>query len=248
MPDGCYVYAIVPASATLPDDATGFSAQLWKIAWRDIAAVVSSTRTGSIDPTPEHMLMHEAIVEALHTENATLPARFGTVLSDPRTVSQALEKQYDVLAADLKRLGDTVEFTVTALWPDDQRQLHIGQADGSAAEHEIVSASTVSRGRAYMRRRMLQYRDADMLRKRAQALAADVVSALESHSIDHRGHLCPTGRIALRDVYLVARGQQPAFMAAFDELHAQQRAARLLLSGPWPPYSFLTPRRGAIDQ
>jgi hypothetical protein len=210
------------------------------VAWRDLAAVVSRLEADAIEPTPENLLRHEAVVEALYAEHATLPVRFGTVMPDSDAVCQALRDRYDDLLADLRRLGNTVEFSITALWPTGRQASQV-QRDENEADRESRMTAGESSGTAYLRARMIEQRHADMLRNQAEEIAGDITATTRPHTVDHRGNLSPSERIALRDVYLVPRDHRDAFVAAFDEVRARHREVRLLLSGPWPPYSFVTP-------
>ena len=50
-----------------------------------------------------------------------------------------------------------------------------------------------------------------------------------------------TARLALRGACLLDPSQVPAFREGFDAIRRIRPDLRFLLSGPWPPYSFVTP-------
>lgn len=235
MAERCYVYAIVPATAGLPEGLIGFGGQLQTIIWGDLGAVVSSVdasdRQDALAPPPsrENLLRHEAVVEAVCECSAALPVRFGTVLADSDAVSRALARHYEMLLADLARLGDKIELGVMALWRD---------ARWSEPAHH--SAGSGARGTAYLAARLAEHRQAEAARKRAEALAAELDAGLRPHVIESRRRLCPSERLALRDAYLAERERRGALEEAFDEVRRRHPELRLLLSGPWPPYSFVT--------
>jgi len=52
----------------------------------------------------------------------------------------------------------------------------------------------------------------------------------------------PTSHLALRAAYLLEPSRVGAFRGAFEEVRQARPYLRLLLSGPWPPYSFVTPQ------
>lgn len=247
MADSCYVYAIVPPSIRLPDGLTGFGGRLRVVAWRDLAAVVSSPGGGEIEPAPEHLLRHERIVEAICGTEAALPVRFGTVLASSDSLRRALAEQHDTLLDDLRRLAGTLEFGVTALWRHDPDGERPSNTDESVPRRDLGNPATEEvggRGTAYLRARLADHWRAGVLQDQARALGAELDAALRPHAIQRRRTLCPSDRLALRDVYLTTREWAGAFEKAAEVLRGRHTGAHLLVSGPWPPYSFVTAPHG----
>src|SRR5690242_15944353 len=109
-----YVYAIVQREAHIPPELRGLhEAALSKVAWQDLAAVSSPIESTTLPTTSDYLLRHEAVVEALCQAGPALPARFGAILADQAAVAQAIAEKYEVLRADLARVGDKVELGLT---------------------------------------------------------------------------------------------------------------------------------------
>jgi hypothetical protein len=53
--------------------------------------------------------------------------------------------------------------------------------------------------------------------------------------------------LAVRSTFLVERARIDAFRAAFAELRHARPEHAFLLSGPWPPYSFVTQPGGSVE-
>jgi hypothetical protein len=64
-------------------------------------------------------------------------------------------------------------------------------------------------------------------------------------ALEGRVSLVPTPRIAVRMAYLLEPSVMGALRAAFEASRRDQGELRLVLTGPWPPYSFV--RRGPRD-
>lgn len=245
MGERCYVYAITTSKAHLSASVSGFGGPLWILPYKDLGAVVSyvgSADVGGIAPasTAENLVRHEQVVEAVCSDGA-LPVRFGTILPTPEALTHAMATQYSTLLADLRRIGDKVEMGITALWQQrNSASLPEGDVDMSGRS-ALDAASADRRGLAYMHNRQVAYRQTTAARQRAHTLAHDLDAALHPFVLDCHRSLCPSTRIALRDRYLLDHEQASAFQQAFDELRQRHAEVRLLLSGPWPPYSFVTP-------
>jgi hypothetical protein len=129
------------------------------------------------------------------------------------------------------RLGDKLEFGLTALWGDEEQA-----PPGEAGSTDLGHGS----GAAYLRARLEEHRRDEAARARAAVLANDLDMALSAHAIEQRRTLLPTPRIPVRAACLVDRESIRAFQAAFEAVREQHPEVRLLLTGPWPPYSFVT--------
>jgi hypothetical protein len=243
-----YVYAITAPDTQLPQSVSVFGGPLLMVSYRDLGAIVSRIGTPETDgmapsATAENLLRHERVVEMARSHGRALPVRFGTVLPSREAVAQALATQHATLLDDLRRIGDKNEIEIAALWglatekpPSAQRNPEVG------GQPEPDTAPVGRRaGLAYLLSRQAEYRQAESARERAQTLARDLDARLRPLALECRRSLCPTERLALRDRYLVENERTGAFKQAFDEVRLRHQEVRFLLSGPWPPYSFVTP-------
>lgn len=238
MSSACYVYAIVGRDAPLPPavDAAG----LTMVPWRALAAVARPIANDGAPLTTEAVLHHEAVVEAVRRLGPALPVRFGTVFRDAASVASALAEHYEPLAADLGRLGDKVELSLSALWAAPPS----GDAVVRGAPHVTASAAPhlagPGAGARYLRARAAELRRDEALKERARAVASALEEALGALALDRRVRLLPTPRIAVRAAYLLEPVAVDAFRAAVEVVRGMRGETRMLLTGPWPPYSFVT--------
>ena len=239
MPNACYVYAIVRRDTRLPTARHG-TGDLTMVAWRELAAVTRWMGDDGAPLTTEAVLHHEAVVEAVREQGPALPVRFGTMFSDATLVATAVEARYEALSADLDRLGDKVELGLTALWavPPCSDETGLGSTDDTP--------TTQGAGARYLRASVARLRSEDALRERARVVAQELDQVLGGGALDRRVSLLPTPRIAVRTAYLLDPAGVDAFRAVFDAMRRDPREVRLLLTGPWPPYSFVrrTQREG----
>lgn len=227
-----YVYAIVRREAPLPSriGAEPFD-ELARVPWRELAAVTRCMAAPSSDLTMEAVLQHELVVEAVRAMGPALPVRFGTVFSDARSVASALADRYAPLEADLDRLGNKAEMSLTALWSGMR---------GVGCGVPSVEPGARGAGAHYLRTRAAELQRDDELKEKARAGAEKVNDVLSGLAVEARVSLVPTPRIALRVSYLIDPARARDFQAAFDAARLEQPEFRMLLTGPWPPYSFAT--------
>ena len=58
-------------------------------------------------------------------------------------------------------------------------------------------------------------------------------------SVDVRTVLSPSPRVALRSASLLDPAVVTAFQETFELVRRERSELRLVLTGPWPPYSFV---------
>ena len=236
MGSACYVYAIVGRDTPLPTPGTGDAAQLAMVSWRDLAAVTGRTGDGDAPLTVEAVLRHETIVEAVRRQGPSLPVRFGTVFRDAMSVASALEERYETLSADLERLGDKVELSLIVLWATPSS----GDAPTRMTREAEGAPAGQSAGARYLHARAAELRRDEDRKERARAVARELELVLGGLALERRESLLPTPRVAVRTAYLLAPARVGDFRAAFEMLRARRGELRILLSGPWPPYSFVS--------
>jgi hypothetical protein len=125
---------------------------------------------------------HERVVEAVQSERAVLPLRFGTRLPGTGTVRAALAERSDVLLAGLERVRGRVELAVRALQqpepaPDGRAYLRRRQA--AAGLHETLEALAVAARRGPERTADELLRAAYLVERPALASFAATVERLQ---------------------------------------------------------------------
>lgn len=244
MPSGWYVYAILPADSTLPAGLRGFhGAPVSVVRGGEVAAATSPIERGPPSASPARLLEHEATVEAVRRASPALPARFGTIFPTVEALAHALEARSAVLAADLARLGDAVELGLTVLEAGPARGDAAPAPDESDPATEIPERlrHAAGPGARYLAARAARYGGDTRARDEARRMEERMERALGPYAVESRYTPRPAPRLVLRAAYLVAPSRVEAFRTAVEELRRSSSGGiRLLVAGPWPPYSFVT--------
>ena len=98
-----------------------------------------------------------------------------------------------------------------------------------------------------MRARAEQLRREEALMVRARVAALWMDDVFREHALDRHMSIVPTPRIAFRIAYLLEPSGVNAFRFAFDTMHRKPGEVRVLLTGPWPPYSFVRRTDATVD-
>lgn len=241
MAERCYVYAIVRREAHIPPSLAGLAdAPLAMASWQNLAAITSPIASTTLPATPDFLLRHEAVVEALGEAGPTLPARFGAILASPTAVVEAIAEQYETLLADLARVGDKVELGLTVLWPADAQPIETPARPQIPFVATSPANGAPGAGRHYLEARLAHYQREINQQSQTQAVIAQLEQALEQYPLERRYRILSGPRLAIRAAYLLERRQIPDIQRVVDQMRHRLSDLRWLLSGPWPPYSFVT--------
>lgn len=222
-----YVYALTDPVAP-PAGALGFAGAPLQIAISEGAGAVHTTIDKPPPVTPDNLWQHESVVEALMGRAATLPARFGTVLSSAEEAQSMLAEHAEALRPALDRVRGLVEVGV---------RLRVIEAPAQPSP-PAQSADPSRPGRAYLMQRLEREQRQEQQEASALATAREVLAPLTALA---QG-ACPpaAGRASavVSSAYLIRPYDVPAFAARVADIDAGRDELELVATGPWPAYSF----------
>lgn len=253
----CLVYCIFadPASPP-PETPPGVGAGQVEVIARDgLGAAVSLVPRREASPETANLLAYGKVVEAFHRQRTVIPLRYGCLCQDRTQAAQLLAAGRGQLEPLLAELEGCVEMGIRALLPPGVEGAGPGSAHRPKTVPRAVGGPVPARGcpgpgAAYLEDRLQHHRmlpEPDkagrVLRERCRAaLAGLFVKSLSEGPNPLSGQGDQACRL-LSFYFLVPRAKLEAFGQAFAILHRQE-SARLLLSGPWPPYNFAAPAPG----
>lgn len=243
MTEGLYGYAVVGADrAVLPPVDGVAPGPLRVVAAPPVGVVVSAVEIAAFEGEvleenlgrsrwlEETVQGHHRVVQALMDGGTVLPMRFGSIFSDEDSLRSMLKANGRSLVDLLDRLRGQVEFGVT-VW---------AQRTGGEVQPSATGATS---GRDYLRRRKAELQAASAADQADVTLLEGIHAALADQSA--QSSLLETRRadpaVLLSAAYLVPLDAVDSFCLQVE--HVQARHAdrcRLELTGPWPPYSFVS--------
>lgn len=238
-----YLYAIIDQpEAPVPEEPGLENTATLCVSYGDIAAVVSPLAASKVPATEANLWKHEGVIESLMADWAVLPARFGTVLTDEAAIRDVLTTHYAHFVATLERVRGRVELGLRVLW-DPPRSM----ADSQRSAIDDIyrppfpdGRSSPASGRGYLLARLEREREAQVWRREAEALAAEVHAPLARLAAKSTRQVLLTPRLLLTAAYLIERDRVKAFRRKVEGLSAANPELCFLCTGPWPPYNFVT--------
>ena len=228
----CLLYGIVfsssrehdggPTPLVLPPGVGGAAVRL--VEEGGLGAAVSMIDPADLTPNVARLLSFARVVEALHAHRTVLPMRYGCLLGDEGQLVDLLRDRGEEFAAILQGLDGCVEMGVRLLLP----------AEACAPRTPVESATRPASGRAYLIDRAARARALAAAKERVLGALGGLAERTETDTNSRPGK-----RFA-SFYFLVKRGAMESFRQAFRRIERTE-SVRLLLSGPWPPYTFVVP-------
>jgi hypothetical protein len=236
-----YIYGIIeePESRRFNFSGVG-DAEVYTINRQRLGAVVSDTGLAEIDPTRKNVRAHTVVQDELLMSYTLLPMGFGMIANGKDDMLKLLEKNYQGLMDELKRLGGKVEVGLKVFW--DQEAM-VKELQGGSQELTKLKARINDAPSPIEAQRLLA--EAGMLIERIaldwKAKYADrVYTILKELSIDARLNNPLGVKNILNASFLIERARESDFKKEVFRLDSQyQGKVNFKYVGPLAPYSFV---------
>ncbi len=199
-----------------------------------IAAVTGQLQQGRPEASERHLREHFRVVEAFMASHTVLPVRFGTVFAGREELQAHLARAHDMYSSDLRRLRGQIELGIKA-----SRRTALAHLSEPAAAFAPAGSGPGTRylaGKRAMAARSLAQR------RQAEDLAGIISAPLASHltRTEWRALPGPSGEAGVSMAFLLRKERIGAFREALAALRTSEPDLDILLTGPWPPYSFVS--------
>jgi hypothetical protein len=242
------LYGIVKDPAVITSNLTGVKGNpVIFVEAHGLCAAVSELDVEEGTPPVSELLVYSRVVEDLHRLQAVVPMRYGCFLNGIKAIRNALkerQRQYDTLLAQLE---GHVEMGIRILLPE--KEWRPRQEETMKGRDALSTAGTTAQpkdeqsvaGRAYLALRKVHYQMQDETLQGRQALIDRYLQAFTGLYARHRTETdTKNGAVILSLYFLIPESKVNRFRETFGRV-AENGDAKALLSGPWPPYNFVTP-------
>jgi hypothetical protein len=238
------IYCVFDAGRTSAKPLPGIDGQpVFTVTYRQLAVAVSLAPPAALLLNPANIRTYGRVIAALHRRRTVVPMRFGCALADEAAIICLLAEHYGHYRTLLKELRGCVEMGIRLLLPAPH------PVNGTALPEPGLpplpadpQGNFPGAGWAYLRARKSQFKEQDRQAQDYRSIAAHCrahfTGLCKKTSNDHNHQ----GGLLLSLDFLVPENSLTAFRQAFRTFNPTP-GAKVLLSGPWPPYSFVM--RGA---
>jgi hypothetical protein len=229
------VYGVTKDPAVVGESMTGMKGRAVSfVAGHGLCAAVSELDVEEGAPPVSQLLDYSRVVEALHSRQAFIPMRYGCFLNGIqaiRDVLKARQRQYETLLAEL---AGHVEMGIRILLPEKECE------NISPERTTLPEAEPSINGRAYLALRKVHYRMQEETSQGRQALIDRFIQAFSGLYARHRTETdAKKDAVILSLYFLTPESAVNRFRQIFEDVREKENDDAIL-SGPWPPYNFVT--------
>lgn len=241
------LYGVVKDPVVIGGPITGMKGQAVSfVAGHGLCAAVSELDVEEGAPPVSELLVYSKVVEDLHRLQAVVPMRYGCFLDGIEAIRNALKERQRQYGTLLAQLEGHVEMGIRILLPE--KEWRPRQEETMNGRDALSTAGTTAQpkeeqsidGRAYLALRKVHYHMQDETFGGRQALIDRYIQAFSGLYARHRTETdTKNGAVILSLYFLTPENAVNRFREAFGRV-AENRDAKALISGPWPPYNFVT--------
>jgi len=205
------------------------------VAGPGLAAVARKIEDSSSAPSISTLLAFAKAVEKIHAGQAVIPLRYGCALESEAAISRLLAERRQEYEALFDRLRGMVEMGIRVLWEDGRG---LRPQFRAASPFSPGVSPGVSAGAAYLAALRNRYPSENGLAPQESQLAGRIGHLLSGCFTQQRRESAPAAQGRLLSLYfLTPKTDVERFQNKARHIGAPD-GAKLLFSGPWPPYNF----------
>jgi hypothetical protein len=250
---GWYAYGVVQAEDIqyLPSEGLESGRPPQAVVEGDLGAIVSEVDLAQFaedqlednlrDATwlESRVRAHERVLEALINDRPVLPMRFGTIFRDEYGVRALLSRRRDDLRSALDDLAGTKEWGVRAFVEQEVLERWVRRRSTTPPPPQGGEGAAYLGARRDQRELELDIeRASEDVRRRAEAALRPVARAVR-----RRGAVASPGHARAVDLAVLLpddRLSELQRIVADLDRWSRRRGLRFEITGPWPPYTFVT--------
>jgi hypothetical protein len=196
------------------------------------------------------IMSYQRVLDYFHGKRTIIPMRFGCVFSGEAQIIRFLEDRSEEYRALLEELEGCVEMGIRVLMDNQQYEARVPSSAGS--DPAPPDPGLAGAGKGYLHARRSHYADRDRFGNGERAIIETVrgpfcglfVRCKAEQSMPIAGSHESSARM-LSLYFLVKREEVEKFRQVFQAF-ASRSSARILLSGPWPPFNFVLPEASQV--
>jgi hypothetical protein len=235
---GRYLYGIIQEPEFRQFEFRGLEdATVYTLNYLELAAVVSDTGLPEIDPTRKNVLAHTLVQDGVLKKYTFIPMGFGIVAAGDTAVHSLLEKNYQGLIIETKRLSGKIEVEVKVYWDDKalagENQVLIGRV-----QSRVNSASGTAEAQRLLTDAGMQIEK--IVKSWKTRYVDQIYSSLKKLAVDSRLNNCSGIKMLLNASFLIDRETEDRFVQQVRDLDVKYDGnINFKYIGPLSPYNFV---------
>ena len=200
-----------------------------------LGAIVSRLSPADADPDVARLLVYSKIVQSFNNERAVIPMRYGCRFNTIGDIVEFLKREQGTFSALLDELDGRVEMSANVPF-DDPR-------DDRETPPLLLSSSATPSGISYLAGRRRHYSLVDQSGARREEIRKSLCAMAEGRFIRAIPEQSSYDRKSMLTIHFLVPRED---VAQFTRAMRADRRRSIEVSGPWPPYNFVSIKTPAL--
>ena len=216
-------------------------AELFAITLDEISAVVCPKISPGLASGRSEALAYAGVIETLSEHFPLLPMRYGSVMESEEAILGMIQRNYPEMKRNLQWVEDKFEFGLKVFCDSAKIRSEIREkSEAALLIHPPANPSKpASVFREYVNAKLLEHRLEEMMVNYVDSIIAEIKDCFSLLNAAANFKKTLSEAILIDAVFLVERQRKNDLVSAIRLLQEKYPGLNLMLTGPWPPYSFV---------
>ncbi|MCX6241205.1 MAG: GvpL/GvpF family gas vesicle protein [Bacteroidetes bacterium] len=242
------IYAIVSvkdAPGTLNSLLTGMKGTsgmpLYSVPFNEVSVVVSNINSEGLNASQTDAIGYAGLIETLAQKFTLLPMRFGSVMGSTQEIADMLGKNMNEILRNLEKVEDKFEFGLKIFC--DSEKVRAGLKAKSAASAKLIDKPAPEIKHSvyldYVNQKLKEHRLEELLMAYVDSVIAEIKGTLARLNSIDKFRKTGAEKNIIDAVFLLDKNKKAELIKVVEGFKKQYPELDFILTGPWPPYSFI---------
>lgn len=216
-------------------------ANLYAVSIDEISAVVSDIKRADFIADKKNAIEYAGVIENMAQQFTLLPMRFGSIMNSTEIISTMLEKNYSGFEKNLQKLENKSEFGLKIFCDTGKlkAELNLKSEETSETSQNPVTENKNSVFKEYINQKLKAHRLEETLMGYIDSVIAEFNGFLIELNAKKKIKKMTTATTIIDAVFLIEKDKKAELVRAIEDMQAKYSELNFILTGPWPPYSFV---------
>ena len=228
--------------ASLISSVKGISdSSLYVISGGGINAIVSDVNISEFVADKSVAIDYANVIESFFFNFSLLPMRFGSIMESPEAVKAMLENNSPEILHNLGKVAGKFEFGLKIICDSEKlkAKLSVKSDNTSKVEKPSKDETTLSVYRDYVNKKLAEHRLEELMLAHVESLIATITASLGSLNSINKFRKMLTDNTIVDAIFLIGKEKKSDLIDLIAEIQNDNPGLNFVLTGPWPPYSFV---------
>jgi hypothetical protein len=214
---------------------------LYSVCLNGIAAVVGENKKSDLISDKANAIEFAGIIEKLSHHFTLLPMRYGSFMESADAIALMLERNYQEIEQNLGKVEDKYEFGLKVFCDSEKLKSGILQKTEAETGTSADAATEVKYSvfREYVNAKLKAHRLEELMISYVDSVIIAINTQLTLLQAEHKFKKMASASILIDSVFLLEKRKKDELVDVIKKLQGQYPELDFVLTGPWPPYSFV---------